>query len=106
MPINQAHSRASHLVAFWAHKTKRAASLFDVKTLWEEGDEKFRLEFKSDNATDWAIRVSFYRVEGHPEWMRVSSTNWRCEDEPNDIYKIEDCRAFYKELIGAGFTTF
>lgn len=52
------------------------------------------------------VSITFIELEGYPELMRVYSTNWRCEDEPNAIYRKDDCRAFYRQLIKAGFVVF
>jgi hypothetical protein len=32
----------------------------------------------------------------------VRSTNWRMQDEQNGIFRIEDCREFYRRLRTAG----
>lgn len=98
------HRRASQLVAGWKHGRNVAASLYEHKLV---DGVSHRLQFVDVvDRNGHTVIVSFHPVQGHPEWMRVMSSNWRYEDEPNDIYSIGECRAFYRDLVAAGFEAF
>jgi hypothetical protein len=104
MSAHLSHWDASALVAAWSHSTPVVANLFKHESLW---DKSHRLEFVDDREpAGHTISVSFCAVKDHPEWMRVNSSNWRCEDEPNNIYPIIECRVFYRRLVAAGFEAF
>jgi hypothetical protein len=92
--MNDAHSKASSLVANW--RPKPILEVHEARTM---EDEFFRLTFPGP----YLVAVTFYRVDGRPDLMRVRSTNWRPQDEPNGIFRIEDCREFYRRLRRAGF---
>ena len=92
--MNEAHSMASSLVAHW--RPKPILEVHEARTIEHEF---FRLTFPGP----YLVAVTFYRVEGRPDLMRVRSTNWRMQDEPNGIFRIEDCREFYRQLRMAGF---
>lgn len=89
-----AHGRASRLVAHW--RAPRAGCYTAFET--EAGGHT--LVFPGGG---YMVAVTFSRVVDHPELMRISSTNWRCEDEPNGIFKVEDARRFWTQLKRAGF---
>ncbi|MGF6641742.1 hypothetical protein [Paraburkholderia sp. MM6662-R1] len=100
------HRAASHLVARFNHDTPTSACLFKHASLWWDQQSR-RLQYVDDRpCKGHTISVSFCPVEGHPEWMRVHSTNWRCEDEPNGIYTRAECRAFWRRLVEAGFESY
>jgi hypothetical protein len=92
--MNDAHSMASSLVAHW--RPKPILEVHEVRTIEHEF---FRLTFPGP----YLVAVTFYRVDGRPDLMRVRSSNWRTQDEPNGIFRIEDCREFYRRLRRAGF---
>lgn len=92
--MNDAHSMASSLVARW--RPKPILEVHEARTIEHEF---FRLTFPGP----YLVAVTFYRVEGRADLMRVRSTNWRAQDEPNGIFRIEDCREFYRRLRRAGF---
>lgn len=92
---DQSHGYASNVVKYW--NAKPVARWFDVKL--EDETRVARLVHPGDG---WVVAVSFATVKGHPEWVRVRSTNWRCEDEPNGVFAVEDARDFYKRLLRAG----
>jgi hypothetical protein len=92
--MNDAHSKASSLVAHW-----RPKPILEVREARTIEHEFFKLTFPGP----YLVAVTFYRVEGRPDLMRVRSTNWRAQDEPNGIFRIEDCREFYRLLRRAGF---
>ena len=92
--MNDAHSMASSLVAHW--RPKPILEVHEARTIEHEF---FRLTFPGP----YLVAVTFYRVEERPDLMRVRSTNWRTQDEPNGIFRIEDCREFYRRLRRAGF---
>lgn len=87
------HAVASACVRKWARQIKSVENLFSVKTDFTQG---FTLAFPENPY--FTVQVSFYRVEGRPDCMRVQSTNWRCEDEPNDIIDIDQARAMWRDL--------
>lgn len=91
------HGHASRLIAGW--RPKAVASVFDV----EAAEERFTVEFPSDFHS---LRVTFAKVVGRDDVMRVYSTNWRCEDEPNGVFDITECRRFYRILLQSGFRAF
>lgn len=92
------HYNASRLVRYWDAKPI-VAGLVHPTEFGPEG-ESFRLQFPGGG---YVVRVVFSKLDNHPDKMRVRSTNWRCEHEPNGIYRIEDARLFYARLIQAGF---
>lgn len=89
------HSRASRLVRSWRAKPVGNSLQYTV----DDSRPGYTLRFPGEG---YLVQVSFHHVEGHPELMRVRSTNWRAEDEPNGVYKVEDCRQFWAELRRAG----
>ena len=90
------HSKASNLVRFW-----RAPVVGNYMNFTDDMDRPgFTLRFPGQG---YEIAVYFRHVKDHPELMRIRSTNWRCEHEPNGIFRIEDCRRFYKTLVKEGF---
>ena len=93
--MNDAHLKASSLVAHW--RPKSILEIHEARTIEHEF---FRLTFPGP----YLVAVTFYRVDGRPDLMRVRSTNWRTQDEPNGIFRIEDCREFYRRLRKAGFS--
>jgi hypothetical protein len=92
--MDEAHSMASSLVAHW--RPKPILEVHEARTIEHEF---FRLTFPGP----YLVAVTFYRVDGRPDLMRVRSTNWRTQDEPNGIFRIEDCREFYRRLRRSGF---
>jgi hypothetical protein len=92
--MNDAHSMASSLVAHW--RPKPILEVHEARTIEQEF---FRLAFPGP----YLVAVTFYRVDGRPDLMRVRCANWRMEDAPNGIFRIEDCREFYQRLRRAGF---
>lgn len=92
--MNDAHAMASSLVAHW--RPKPILEVHEARTIEHEF---FRLTFPGP----YLVAVTFYRVEERPDLMRVRSTNWRTQDEPTGIFRIEDCREFYRRLRRAGF---
>lgn len=69
------------------------------ETMWDEG-ETFKLKSPFEG---YLVQVSFTKFPEHPEYMRVRTTNWRAEHEPNGIFSVADARAFWKQLVEAGF---
>src|ERR1700756_3612751 len=90
------HAAHSALVRNW-----RAPSFSPHEVDWEEG-KTFTLRSPREG---FLIQVSFSTYPDHPDYIRVRSTNWRAEYEPNAVYKAEATRAFYTQLRRAGFKT-
>lgn len=98
------HAKFSHLVRDFAQSRtfREAASWADVSI--DEAAPAYRLQCP-DNPFH-SVWVSFRRVAGRPGLMRIHSGNWRCEDEVNGVYTIQDARLFYRALAAAGFIAF
>jgi len=102
-----AHTAAASAVRQFGWNTKTVANPF---TMDDDGEfvyqqaESHRLEFPlQEEQLGHYISVSFGTVKGHPEMIRVRSSNYRAEDEPNGLYATEDARRFYAQLLKAGF---
>lgn len=102
------HSQASRAVAGFNRSAKTVANTFtmddDGEFLHKADESKtFKLVYPLDNEpTGWYIAATFSSVIGFPEMIRIRSTNWRAEDEPNGLYALEDARRFYGDLLKAG----
>lgn len=92
-------SKASSVVR--AFRAKPLCNLFYIQLSDEE--HVCTLDFPNPSYT---IRVYFSKIKHMPHAMRIRSTNWRCEDEPNGVFSIEESRQFYQDLIAHGFLTF
>ena len=90
------HHIASKLVAGWnarpVEQRRYDGSQQPVKTVV--------LDFPNDS---YVTRVAFHTLAHRADAMLVRATNWRCEDEPDGVFAIEDCRKFYSQLLKAGF---
>lgn len=95
----QNHSKHSNLVRFWKQGVK-AAPINPFGCDWEEAKESHRLR---SPYSGYLVQVSFSTYPEHPEYVRIRSTNWRCEHEPSGIFHKQDARRFYRELKSAGF---
>lgn len=91
------HAQASSMVRMW--KPKAVANPFSSEVLGNCED----VATLAHPGEGYRVAVTFAKVQGHPEWVRVRATNWLCEDEPNGVYAAEEGRAFYKRLLAAGF---
>lgn len=90
------HSKASWVIKSW--RAPEVGSLFDVKL--EDEFDGCTLVFPGH--LGWRIAVYFTKIRNRPDVMRVRSSNYRCEDEPNGVYPVEACREFYRTLRAAG----
>ena len=93
--MSKDHYSHSSMVRHW--RAKEQVNAFGID--WVEG-ELHSLKSPHDG---YLVQVSFSTFPDHPEYIRVRSTNWRCEYEPNGIYDVEDARKFYRQLQKAGF---
>jgi hypothetical protein len=92
------HYGASALVRSW--HPKRMANHMSAEFLGKPEGDSFRYVHSDDG---YLVAVTFTALPSYPQWMRVRSTNWRCEDEPNGIFDRDECRKFCERLIAAGF---
>lgn len=99
MSTNFQNSHAGHssLVRWWRPKDGALINPFGLQ--WKE-EKTFVLDTPH---AGHAVRVTFTTYADHPEYMRVRSTNWRAEYEPNGVYNVTTARAFWSTLTGAGF---
>lgn len=79
-------------------------SLHTVDDLLNQQTKYYSL--KSPILNYHTVSITFTTLRDHPEKMRVSCSNGSAEDEHNAIFSRNDCRAFYKRLIKAGFVAF
>jgi hypothetical protein len=91
------HTTASSMVRNFGLNSHEVADYIEHQTV---EDSEIELLWPGEG---FKISVRFYYVKNHPEWMRIRSTNWRCENEPNGIYRISEARQFYRSLLRAGF---
>lgn len=102
------HSAAVRAVREFGWTTKQVANLFTTDDNNElvyvpDHDNSHTLVFPLEKGRlGHYIGVSFSKVKGHPEMIRIRATNYRAEDEPNGLYNITDARRFYAELLTAG----
>jgi len=98
------HFANQSFVAGWGfcNRENRIEQQFTVKS---DPDKLFSLKYKGENG-DHDIIVWFSTVKDHPELIHINSRNYRCENEPFGLFKIEACRKFYKELVRRGFQAF
>jgi len=89
------HYQHSAAVRNW--QAKEAINWMTVMD-WEEADS-FTLVSPDKG---YRVSVTFSTYREHPEYIRIRSTNWRCEDEPSGIFHKKDAREFYQKLKAAG----
>jgi len=94
----QMHSRHSRLVREWRAKEVLSYASDEIMDLKERAGYVLR-----SPAEGHVVQVSFCCYEGRDDIVRVRSTNWAAEYEPNGVYSKTDARAFYKALLKAGF---
>ena len=96
----EAEHAAEWAIKDFARGTKTVANPFNVKAT---GDY-ITLEYPTPKGTLGHHKAVYFRtVINHPEMMRVSSSNYRAEDEANGVYDVQDARNFYRALLKAGF---
>jgi len=95
----EGHQKASALVRQYAHTMREAVNLYSPEVQLDDGPA-WRLEYQSEW---WAVSATFEHVKGHPEWVRIRATNWRCEDEPNGVFAVADARRMWHDMLRAGF---
>ena len=88
-----------HSVAVKSWQAKEAINWMTVMDWKEDEHEYFTLKSPEKG---YRVSVTFSKYKDHPEYIRIRSTNWRCEDEPSGIFRIEDAREFYIKLKKAG----
>jgi hypothetical protein len=96
--MRQDHYSHSSLVRHGLNGVKQTANAFALG--WKESDTYHALRSPFEG---YAVRVSFSTFDDQPDHIRIRSTNWRCEHEPNGVYSKEDARKFYRKLLDAGF---
>lgn len=90
------HYEASSMVRYWKPAIISRRSL----DLALNESKSFTLVYPGEG---YRVSVSFVEIRGEAKAMWVRSTNWRCEHEPGGMIEINECRAFYKRLLAAGF---
>jgi hypothetical protein len=93
-----AHYNHSRLVARWGAK-EAICWIDDEVRSWTMKETR---TLRSPHS-GYLVEVRFAGFTEKPEFVRVRSTNWRAEDEPNGIFHRADACAFYRELLAAGF---
>lgn len=108
--LHDAHGTADHLLRAFNRLTKQVANPFTTDdngdfVYRESANRSFALELNLPKGMPGHfIGVSFYAIEGHPDMMRIRTSNWAAEYEPNGLYAIEDARRLYAQLRRAGMT--
>ena len=103
--IFESASDARQAIISFARTAKTVASSLAMSDngafLFQLTGDSWTLEYPTPGSHYKA--VYFSKIAGHPEMVRITSSNYSCEDEVNGLYSRTDARAFYVKLIKAGF---
>ena len=91
------HGGHSRLVRFWKPAGAESLHLHD----WDLNTEQMHTLVSP--FAGFRVAVSFSVVPSVPDKVLVRSTNWRAEHEPRVWVPVEEARAFWRQLIRAGF---